>query len=162
MKKEASDLEKLKKEYEKYKIKYNLPNFEKINEDFEIEKLQGKETDLFLREVRRSIIDKIVAYLRFIETFINPVNAPLLFLTLIKSLEASERKSLHELYLRLGKFEIESVVLDNVYDEKKESEFIKKIFKEWQETKKEFDKVVQSMMKNMEAKGEMREKGYLG
>ena len=51
-------LEELKKEYEKLKKKHNLPIFKGMNEDFEIEKLQEKETELLLREVRRIMIEK--------------------------------------------------------------------------------------------------------
>ncbi len=124
----AEDLSKLKKQYEKLRKKYKLPSFEELNKDFEIEKLQEKETETLSREIRRSMVDKNLAYLKFTEMFINPATAPMFFLALIKGLDSKEKKLVQELYMQLGKFEIESIALDNEYNEKKDGEFIKKFY----------------------------------
>lgn len=159
---ECWTLEKLKKEFEKIRKKYNLPSFQALNEDFEIEKLQEKETDTLVREIRRSMIDKNLAYLRFAEMFMNPSAAPMFFLALVKSLDSDARKSLEELYSELGRYEIRSIALDNVYDEKKDAEFIKSFYKEWQATKMKFGGIMKAVEKAWEKKSEKNEKGYLG
>jgi len=69
---EESALEELKEDYEKFKKIYKLPEFRQLNEDFDIEKVAQNETDFVLREVRRHMMDKIIAYLRFIEMLLNP------------------------------------------------------------------------------------------
>lgn len=156
------DLEKLKKEYEKLKDRYNLPSFVEINEDFEIEKLQERETDLLIREVRRIMVEKNSAYLRFIEMFLNPGNAPMFFFSLVKNMDHVDKKTLEELYGELGKFEILSLKLDNEYNEEKEAEFIKKFYKDWQEIKKKFGRLLKAVDDSWEKKSERKEKGYLG
>lgn len=159
---EEFNLDKLKKQYEKLKIKYSLPSFEALNKDFEIEKLQEKETETLTREIRRAITEKSLSYLKFTEMFMNPSNAPMFFLVLVKSLEAEDKKLLEELYMELGKFEIKSIALDNEYDEKKDIEFIKNFYREWQTIKQKFGKIMKAVEDAWEKKQEKRDKGYLG
>ena len=155
-------LEKIKKEYEKLKVKYNLPSFSDLNKDFEIERLQEKETDFLLRESRRLMLEKNTAYLRFAEMLLNPSNAPMFFFALIKNMNEKEKKMLNELYLELGKHEIESLSLDNIYNEEKEAEFINKFYKNWQDIKEKFSEFLEILKENCEKKQEKSQKGYLG
>ena len=52
--------------------------------------------------------------------------------------------------------------LDNDYDEKRDAEFIKSFYKEWQDIKKKFDKIMNGMEASWEKKAEKKDKGYLG
>jgi hypothetical protein len=156
------NLEMLKRKYEKLREKYSLPSFQVLNEDFEIERLQERETETLTKEIRRAMIDKNLAYLKFAEMFMNPSTAPMFFLALVKSIDNKDKKLLEELYLELGKFEIKSIALDNNYDEKKDAEFIKSFHKEWQEIKKKFDKIMKAVEQAWEKEAEKKEKGYLG
>jgi len=155
-------LQELKKQYEKLKKKYNLPTFSELNEDFEIEKLQERDTDTLSREIRRAMADRNLVYLRFVEMFQNPSQAPMFFLALVKGFDLDNKQLLDELYLDLGKFELKSIGLDNEYDEKKDVEFIKKFYKEWQQVKEKFGKFLKALEKSWEKKVEKKEKGYLG
>ncbi len=123
----SANLEDLKKEYESYKEKYNLPNFTELNKVFDIEEV-GIETEFFLRKIRRVISDRISAYLRFIEITINPSNAPLFFFKLVKRLNVSDRESLSQIYDKLSHFEIDIIALDLDYSEDNEAEFINKAY----------------------------------
>src|SRR3989344_4145565 len=154
-------LQELKKQYEKLKKKYNLPTFSELNEDFEIEKLQERDTDTLSREIRRAMADRNLVYLRFVEMFQNPSQAPMFFLALVKGFDLDNKQLLDELYLDLGKFELKSIGLDNEYDEKKDVEFIKKFYKEWQQVKEKFGKFLKALEKSWEKKVEKKEKGYL-
>ena len=87
-----SDLGNLKKDYKKIQEKYDLPHFEKLNEDFNIEKIAEVETDFLVREIRRFIADKFSNYLRFIEAILHPVNSPMFIFSIIKSIGADEKK----------------------------------------------------------------------
>jgi len=124
----CSNLEDLKKEYEKFKKKYDLPKFFELNKLFDVEELDV-ETDFLLRKIRRIISDRIAGYLRFIETILNPSNAPMFFFKLIKKLESKDKEVLSEIYEVLGSFEIELIKLDLYYEEEKEAKFIKDSFK---------------------------------
>ena len=123
----SCDLDKLKEKYEKFRIKYDLPQFFELNKLFDIEET-CIETDFLLRRIRRIIGDRITAYSRFAEVILNPNNAPIFFFKLIKKLETKDREILNEVYEALGKLEFEVLNLDLDYDEKKESDFIKKTF----------------------------------
>ena len=65
---DCKKLEKLKTDYKVFQEKYSLPNFDELNEDFQIEKISESETDFILREVRKYVTDKFFNYLRFIES----------------------------------------------------------------------------------------------
>jgi len=155
-------LENMKKEYEKLREKYKLPEYKILNEEFDVEKVAENETETLLREIRKLIMEKVIAYLRFIELLLNPTNAPMFFFALLKGLEASDKKILDNLYTKLGRIEIEVIDIDNDYSEKNEAEFIKKIFKEWQEVKEEMRTVSKALQQGWDKKSEKKEKSYVG
>ena len=139
------NLSELKKEYEKYKKKYKLPEFFDLNQEFEIEKIQERETDFLLREIRRAISDKIAAFLRFFELFLNPQAAPVFILAVIKTLNNKDKAIIEKIYNTLVNFELTSITLDMDYNEKEEADFINHMFKKWQDLKKElkeFSKII--------------------
>jgi hypothetical protein len=158
---EGYSRDELKQDYEKLREKHNLPSFQEMNEDFEIEKLDYK-TEFLLREIRRAIMEKCSAYVRFIEGFLNPANCPIFVMALIKGINISEKKDFEQIYLKLAKYEIESVLLDNIYNEKNEAEFVLRVLDDWKETKVKFDEIMKGMLDGLEVKGEKGEKGYLG
>lgn len=159
---EKSDLEILKEKYAVLEKKYNLPSFKAINEDFDIEKLQEKDTDMLAREIRRTMLEKNLAYLRFIEMILNPSQAPMFLLVFVKNIESVDRKALNDLYLELGRYETASLSLDNIYGEDKEADFVKMFFKKWQEVKDKFAKIMVSLDESWDKESIKKEKGYLG
>ncbi|MEK6913377.1 MAG: hypothetical protein AABW47_01770 [Nanoarchaeota archaeon] len=159
---EEFDLKKLKEIYEKLKVTYNLPLFEKVNEDFQIEKIAGSETDFIIRETRKYITDKFFSYLRFLESILTPTNAPMFVFAITKSLGVREREKLIELYKKIAKIEVDVIELDLEYSEKKEAEAIKKYYELWQEVKKELLEIVGVIKKNWDNKLEGNGNGYFG
>lgn len=125
---DKNNLDELKKKYAEFKQGYDLPEFSEMNKVFDIEDIDV-ETDFLLRRVRRVVSERISGYLRFIEVILNPSNAPMFIFKLIKKLDEDDKKQLTELYENLGSFELEIVKLDLEYDEIKEAEFIKKIYR---------------------------------
>jgi hypothetical protein len=156
------DLSKLKKSYEHFQQKYKLPGFEALNHRFDIEKLADHETDMLVREVRRAIMEKAATYFKFIEIFINPSSAPMFFVAAIKRMNGIDRQPLEQLYVELGKLEVDSIELENSYDEKKEAEFIKKINEKWDSISKRFAELTTKMKKSFEGQEEKKEKSYFG
>ena len=100
-------LERLKKRFEEKQKQYNLPDFQTLNEVFEIEKISQHDTEMVLREARKHIVDKAISYLRFLELILNPANAPLFIFGLTKNLEASDKKLIEDLCLFFFSFRIE-------------------------------------------------------
>ena len=120
-------LEDLKKEYEVLRKKHDLPDFSELNKLFDIEEIDV-ETELLLRKVRRTISEKTSGYLRFIETILNPSNAPIFFFRIVKKLDNEDKEFLTRIYDILGNFEIKIIGLELDYSEEKEAEFVKDLF----------------------------------
>ena len=161
MQPEKSKLKELKENYSKIQKKYNLPSFDKLNEDFKIEKIAETETDFLVREIRGATGETLENFLRFVEAILNPVNVPMFLFPIIKSLSVEEKKKLSEIYKKLSKLEIDAMKLID-YSEEKEAEFIKNSYNIWQEIKKDFVKIIEAVEKKLDIKIEKTEKGYFG
>jgi hypothetical protein len=163
MPKKESNLEELKREYKNLQEKYNLPNFELINKEFSIEKISENETELLTKEIRRFIADKVFNYLRFIETILNPVNAPIFIFSIMKSLNQDDKSKLTNVYEKLSLIDLELIKLDVETTEKKDGEFIKRVFDTWQEIKKELISVLDKLKYIKEENTEEKSKSkYFG
>lgn len=157
-----SGLENLKKDYEILREKYNLPGFREFNEDFQIERISEIETDFLLREIRKFISDRISNYMRFLESLLNPTNAPLFIFSLCKALTANEKKEIEDLYKGLMKIELELLEIDIKYSEENEAEFIKNTFEFWKDFKKKWYEIIKTAKDNWDNKLESTNKGYFG
>ena len=159
---EESKLSRLKKEYKKFQDKYKLPSFEDLNENFSIEKAAENETDFTIREIRKQISEKIYNYLRFVETLLNPINAPMSVMTLVKTFGVEEKNKLTEIYKKLMRNELDLVSIDVEYSEKKEADFIKNTHKIWREIQKDFMEVLKAVEKNWDSKTQNNSRRYFG
>ena len=154
-------LVKLKKQYSILRKKYKLPDFDKLNEDFEIEKLQEHETDFLLREVRRTMVEKISVVLKFLEIIVAPnESSPAFVFAMIKEIKPETKKNIEQMYKQLSTVEISSIMLDLDYSEKNEANFIKDQNKKWESTKKD----LKTVMKSFDSvwKSDNVKKSYLG
>ena len=142
---EESGLDNFKKDYNVFKDKYNLPEFSELNEIFDIEEIGDCETEFLVRKIRRVMAEKIANYLRFIETILNPSNAPMFFFKLIKKLASEDKEKLGKIHDLLGKMEIDVVKLDLDYNEKKETEFINNVSKDFKGISKDLLAVVEKL-----------------
>ena len=156
------NLETLKQEYKKIQEKHNLPSFEELNEDFNIEKASEVKVELLIREIRRFIADKLSNYMRFAEAVLNPVNVQMFVYSLIKSLDVQEKEKLTEIYKKLSKNELKLIELDIAYSEEKEALFIRESYVMWQEMKKDLLDVIEKANKNWDNKVESKNKDYFG
>jgi hypothetical protein len=154
------NLKELKKKYGELEEKYKLPSFSELNENFEIEKIRkGDET--LLRTVRKTMMEKIVNSMSFLEFLLNPVNAPRAYLAYIRSVGSEDRKEIDKLYSKLAEIMTSALKLEIDYSEKGEAEMIKATFKAWNETKPGFRKLMKDIEKPA-ASVAAREKSYFG
>ena len=156
-----SVLNEIKKSYEPLRRKYKLPEFSELNKEFEIEKTQEHETEFILREIRKDVGEKVGAFLRFLETILNPVMGPIFILNSIKNLNNKDKDLIKENYEILVDLEIKAISLDVDYNEKAEAEFIKEAYKKWQDIKPDIKEIIDSLRKAQETKEDKR-KSYLG
>ena len=156
------NLETLKQEYKKIQKKYELPEFDSLNEEFYIEKVAEIETDFLLREIRKMVSDKLVNYLKFFEMFVNPATAPVFVHSIIKTLDNESKQTIQNIYKKLSKREVELIELDLNYKEEKEAEFIKSVVEDWKEIKKDLTKVIEFINKGWDEKIKGNSKNYFG
>ncbi|MFC1682038.1 hypothetical protein ACFL0X_00285 [Nanoarchaeota archaeon] len=155
-------LEDLKKDYKEIQEKYNLPEFEKLNEDFQIEKISEVETEFLIREIRKFMAEKFSNYMRFIEMVLHPVSAPMFIFSVIKSMGSDEKKKLTDVYKKLAKIEIDLIELDIKFVEEKEVSFVKGSYETWQEIKEDMLDIFSKIKSNWDSKFEVNNKGYFG
>lgn len=160
--KEKPKLEILKERYKVLQEKYNLPGFEELNKEFAIEKIAELETELLTREIRRFIADKIYNYLRFCETLLNPVNAPMFVFSIIKSLSPEDKKKISDIYSKLSEINFELIKLDLEFSEEEDAEFIKRTYESWKSARKEIESIVKKAKNNDEKKPDSGNNGYFG
>lgn len=156
------DLENLKKEYSKFQEKYSLPGFEEMNADFNIERLSEVDTDFLLREVRKTVSDRLFNYLRFVESLLNPANVPMFVYSIVKTFDVQDKEKLTEIYKKLAKREVDLIKLDVSSVEEEEAAFIKDSYALWQEIKKDTLEIVETIKKNWDAEPDSDKKNYFG
>ncbi len=154
-------LEALKKEYEKFAKKYNLPSFRDLNLDFEIDKFD-KETDFLLRAIRKLMMEKIVNSMTFLEMLVNPINAPRMYLPYIRSMSVEDKKMIDDAYSNLADLSILSLDLEIDSNEKTETDLIRKIYDKWKELKPGFIKILQNMKHPKNLNNNRKERSYFG
>lgn len=159
---EKNDFEKLKKDYADVEKRLDLPSFDKMQEDFDIEKLSEKEGGFLVRDIRRIVGEKIGAYLHFFETLSNPSSPPMFVFSFLKGLSESDKKEIKEIYKDLSRMQIRLIKLDTIYSEKEEVDFIKKTFEKWQDMKKKISSLVEIFEKEFEKSSVEKEKSYFG
>ncbi len=159
--KSSNPLNELINKYNILKIKYDLLEFSKLNELFDIEEI-NPETELLLKKIRENIEEKISEYTRFIEVILNPSNATIFFFKILKKLDSSDREILSKIYEKLSKFELKIISLDLKYKEESEAEFIKESYNLFNnEMKKELLEII-NKLDNREENSTSFNGSYLG
>lgn len=154
------ELNDLKTKYAIVEKKYKLASFEKLNEDFEIDKID-KESELIVRVIRKVMMEKIINSLNFLEMLINPSNTSRMYLPYIRSMPLEDRTTIEEIYNLLGDVSLESLELEIDYSEKGEADMIKKVVSAWDSIKPKFRKIVANIKKPAVATAK-KEKSYFG
>jgi hypothetical protein len=156
------DFEDFKKDYEIIREKYNLPSFQEMNENFQIEKVIECETEFLIKEIRKNVSEKFSNYLRFVEILLHPVSAPIFVFSVLKAMTLDEKNKLTKAYTELAKLEISAIKLDLVFSEEKEAEFIKDSYEIWKRIREDILEVIEIIEKNWDNKIEVNNKGYFG
>ena len=150
----------IKEEYNK--SKHKLPDFESLDEEFEITLANIKESKFLIRNIRRRINDRIIFYCRIIEQLIYPNSGNFIGMFEIKSFSEEEKQKMSEEYKKLMMYERESLMLDVSPDEKKEVDYINKIWKDWPSLKKTLIKISEKMKDSWNSKDKSEKDNYFG
>lgn len=161
-KEEPKAFEVYSEKYAELSKKYNLPKLDLLRVDFEVGKTFDKETPFFVKEIRRVIAEKISAYVHLLESLINPSNSAPYVFVFLKNLSEENKKEIKDGYKELVKLHLETLKLDTIYDEKKESEYIIKAFAKWQELKVKIYRLIEIFEEEYKKNSEFKEKSYFG
>jgi len=152
----------LKLAYNELRQKYELPEFEKMAEDFDIEKTIEKESVFLIREIRRAINEKIMAYLHLFETLVNPSAPPMFVFSLLRNIPIKDKDTIKETYKTLSKTQIEIMKLDTIYNINAEIKFINETFNMWQKLKPTIYKIIENFESSFKEEDTSKDRSYFG
>ncbi|MCX8158831.1 MAG: hypothetical protein N3D20_00860 [Candidatus Pacearchaeota archaeon] len=153
-------LKDLEKEYNLLAKKYGLEDFNTLNNDFEIEKIDS-ESKCLLRLIRKVMMEKVVNLLSFIEILLNPVGAPRMYMVYLKSMTLNDKKEIEKIYGMLSELVLSALEIEMEYEEKREAEVIKLICEKWDIIKPSYKKIINDIKMPKLSNGE-RGKSYFG
>jgi hypothetical protein len=140
--KEVKKLAKLKKNYQKLKAKYGLPEFEELNKEFEIEKAAGIETEYLLRIIRRGMVGKFINFMNFFDDILT---ASRVSSAMIAKKIDKEKEAMYAFIEKVSVILLKELEREVYYDEKQEAEEIKWLYEEWKRSKEEIARIVKSL-----------------
>lgn len=146
-------------EYGKIAKKYKLPSYQKLNEDFEIGKIENN-AGTIVRTVRKVMMEKIVNSLGFLEMLLNPVNVPRVYFAYLKSITAEDKKNMEKIYEELSMLSLLALEREVKYSEKGEAELVVKISKSWDSIKNSFEQIARDIRKPNHVAAAKKEKSY--
>ena len=125
----------LKEKYDKLKAKYNLPDFDSMNSDFEISSLEDGE--FLLREVRRKIFDKLDKFSKVLESILQP-EAVISDMQECHAFNEKQKTQIYNMFKKLMYFKHLSTETAIEETDELSAVFISAAFDEWQNMKKDF------------------------
>ena len=146
------------------KLKYKLPDYDALDDEFEISFIDYKLKDekLLMRTIRRKVNDKVIFFCRVIEGLLYPHQGNIMSMMELNRLTDADKKKVYEFYKQLMQHERESLKLDVQPDDKKSAEFINRVFAHWKAYKQEMGWVVEKMQATWHAKEKDEGESYLG
>ncbi|HZX12140.1 MAG TPA: hypothetical protein VFE88_01665 [Candidatus Nanoarchaeia archaeon] len=132
-----------KAEYEKYRKKHNLPDFDTLHKEFELGDLEKK--DFPLRVLRRKMRDKLIFFCRILEGILYPTERSPLSSYESSFFNEDARTTLTKMHSAMMIFDRQSMLLDIEGSEDKDVEYILKLWKQWPTFKQDVANVVRTM-----------------
>jgi hypothetical protein len=142
----------IKEKYEELKNKHNLPDFDEIDNDFEISNVEDK---MLLRGIRKKISDKIDYYAHVLDGFMQP-DSSFSSLYEIEAFNDEDREKLMSLYKKIMILHRELIKLNLNFGDDVDAKFIIGFYDEWKQLKKDLILIlekVQSLWCTEELKG---------
>tara|TARA_B100000315_G_C14456857_1_gene531816 strand:- start:245 stop:715 length:471 start_codon:yes stop_codon:yes gene_type:complete len=147
--------------YDYLKKTYNLPDFEKLDLEFELNTIDRD--DFLLSDIRKKMMEKIEFFCDIIESSLQPDTSSLASMHECKFLEDEEKEKLYKLYKRLMFLNKSAILLGINSTDKDELVFINIILKEMPEVKRKILSFVNKVKENWRNGSDIKEEiGYLG
>ncbi len=144
----------MKEEYNKLKKSLKLPDFKKIDNEFELSDLE--ETSFLLRDIRRKMIDKVDFYAKILEPIIQP-ETNIVCMFECKAFDDDEKLEIYDMFRKMMSLVRSSAELSLECDDKKEAEFISELSEEWDKLKPKLMEKISKMRKSWQKKIDIKE-----
>jgi len=154
--------EKLKEAYEILRKKYNLPNFDDLNNEFEISSIKKPSIEFLLRIIRRRITDKLAMFCNILQSLIMPNTGSAVNLHEIKFFTEDDRVKIEKLLSDMMYLERKSLLLDINSEEKVEAEFLKTAMGYWPGFSLEMMRIVDKMSSGWKTEEKIDKTQYFG
>lgn len=142
------------------KLKYKLPVYDEINNEFEISSLESD--DFLLRNILRKIVEKLEAYSKIIEDILNP-EGTIAGLYESPCFDEKGKKEIFEIYKKIMALdrEMKSLIIEG--SDEKTADFLNENLNSLKEVKKEMAKLLKTLEQYWkETKKVKPEVSYLG
>ena len=114
-----------------------------------------------MRVVRKTMMDKVMNTLSFLDLLLHPVNAPRVYLPFIKVMTSADKQLIDSVYSSLGQVSLRSLPLEIDYSEKNEAIMIREIYETWEEVKPQLRQLLNEIASPVESSSK-RERSYYG
>ena len=131
-------------EYNNLKQKFNLPDFDQLNNDFGIEDIDS-DSRLHLQKIRIKIYEKIEYYAKVLEILIQP-DSSLSDMYEARYFSDNDREKIYSLYKKFMSILRRSNLVAIKNDEKETVEFIKDSYNIWNSSKDVLSKHVSKLV----------------
>lgn len=153
----------IKKEFEPLRKKYSLPNYEELNQEFEILYVSPiLEIAFPLRFVRRRISDKFIWVCNLFQNLLNPNPSSMIGLQESKYFDNSDRDKISKLLKEFMFFERQSLIQDLNPDEEKDAKLIKEMFQIWIKHKKDLILITEKLRDGWRKETKTEKDHYFG
>ncbi len=134
--------EETRQEYEKLRKKYELPEYEKFDSEFEIHSIDCQK--FLLREIRRKIQDILDYYAKLIEGLLQP-DTTITNLYEVKYLSEEKKQDVYNAYRDIMSLFRDAAFVGIYNKEDETAEFIRKVWDKWPGIKKKLREIVRMM-----------------
>ena len=152
-------MEKIKQEYEKIKTRFNLPEFNEIDKEFELARIDIDKTSILTKEILRIIISRLISFINSIEPVVNTPPQSLHALIEISNLSDDDKREIFVFYKGISSLIHEGLVAE-IETEKESAIFITKVWKQWPEIRNKektfLQKIAKAWLKEDETDDELK------
>ncbi len=148
----------MKDEYNQLKKKLNLPDFEKLDSEFEISAVEQKE--FLLRSIRRKITEKLVGFTEIFDEILQPEKPSTMYES--NFISENERKAIFDIYKKLMYLIRLSEEISIDEDDKKDTDFINKALNDWLLLKENIEEALSKMKEAWTKQLKKEEEAYFG
>ena len=151
----------IEESYEKFRKKYSLPALRKIDRDFEVSAIENG--GFLLREVIVNMMEKLELVIAIVTELIQPDTNNVASMHEFRMFDDKEKKELYDFYCKLMILHRKGVLTTISAEEKKESEYLKEFYSEWNPIKTKMKGILAKMESSWKEEASYKtELGYLG